>query len=78
MTRIRKVPGRWQIDRKIPVTLIVTLVLAVAAQSAAAIWWAGRMDYRVELAEKTLKAAVETVGAYNERLIRLETRGNQI
>lgn len=76
--RSRKPANRWQLDRKIPVTLIVTVTILLLTQSAAAVWWASRMDYRMELAENTLKAAVATVAVQGERLIRLETRGNPL
>ena len=39
--------GGWKIDRKIPVALLFALVL----QSAAVVWWAARLDSRVEALE---------------------------
>ena len=62
--------GRWTIDRKIPLALIITL----AIQSGVFIWWAAGIDFRVTQLEKgdALRAP------QGERIIRLETKVDSV
>lgn len=39
----------WVLDKKIPITLIVTILI----QTATAIWWASKVEERVSVLERT-------------------------
>lgn len=66
--------SRWHWDRKVPIALIVTLVLTFAGQSATALWWASKMDTRVEALERQTMTAAPTSAEQGTRLTRVETR----
>lgn len=56
----------WQVDRHIPVALLLAMVI----QTVGIVWWAATLTGRVaELEQK-----VATLQPASERLIRLETR----
>lgn len=60
----------WHWDRKIPIATIVTLILVFAGQSGTALWWASKMDSRVDSLEKqTLMSAPN-----GDRLTRVEVK----
>jgi hypothetical protein len=57
---------RWQIDKHIPLALILTIVL----QTATIVWWAAGINHEVaDLKQRALSAATQP-----ERIVRLETR----
>ena len=60
----------WHLDRRIPVAIIVTL----AIQTGAAIWFASGIAHRVDSLERQQTAA----SPQGERIIRLETRMESI
>lgn len=58
--------GKWHLDRKVPIALI----LALAFQTSAVSWWAATLSARVDLLERQAVA----IGPQAERIIRLETK----
>lgn len=56
----------WHLDKRVPITLIATLVM----QSTAILWWAASMNARVDALERQSNAQQETLA----RLSRLEAR----
>lgn len=63
---------RWQIDRHIPLALIVTIMM----QTGGAIWFAAKMDSRVEVLEQQssiTKQMLDRMESMNARLVRIET-----
>ena len=62
--------GSWHLDKRVPVALI----LAIALQSFTAIWWAGRIDSRVDSIERRQ----EQQAPQGDRIVRLETRMENI
>ena len=56
--------NHWHLDKRVPIAIIV----ALAAQTAAIIWWAATMEARVSAIETTLLANANT----SERLTRIE------
>ncbi len=54
----------WHLRRQVPVTLF----LAIAIQSAVAIWWAAEMDTRVDY----LESHFTTTQTFSERLTKIE------
>jgi hypothetical protein len=57
---------RWQIDKHIPLALIMTIVL----QTATIVWWAAGINHEVaDLKQRALSASTQP-----ERIVRLETR----
>lgn len=57
-------PEGWHLDKKVPITLIVTIFL----QSAMAIWWIAKTDGRIENLEKIGEARAEM----SDRLVKAE------
>jgi len=62
--------SRWHWDRKIPIALILTLLMAFAGQTSTALWWASKMDSRVENLEKQSA----TTAPQGDRLTRVEVK----
>lgn len=70
----------WHLDKKVPVTIILTILL----QTAALIWWASKMDSRVATLEETDRRAdqihavtdakLESLRGDRDRLVRMETQ----
>lgn len=58
--------ARWHLDKRIPIAII----LAIAVQSGAGIWWAASVDGRVT----SLERQVQTSAPDRERLTRVEVR----
>ena len=58
--------GRWHLDKRVPLALMVTIIL----QTAAAVWAASSLYQRVEQLERQMTAAAPQ----GERLIRLEEK----
>jgi hypothetical protein len=78
MTRKSRAPApvldrsdaNWHLDRKVPVALMMTMFLMFAGQSATALWWASKMDSRVENLEKQNASAAPMP----DRLTRVEVK----
>lgn len=71
----------WHVDKKIPIALIVTIVLAILGQTIAGTVWITRIDTkvdntitRVEILERSKEAAALAAQPQTERLIRVETK----
>jgi len=69
----------WHLDRRVPVTIILALVL----QTMGGVWWGARLDARVEsntarlaAAEALLTNQIAERSAMVERLARIEERAN--
>lgn len=62
--------ARWHVDRKVPVALMVTMFLAFAGQTTTAIWWASKMDSRVDILEKQNVTSAPNA----DRLTRVEVK----
>lgn len=56
--------NHWHLDKRVPIAIIV----ALAVQSAAIIWWAATMEARVNAIEAAMLAGADT----SERLTRIE------
>jgi hypothetical protein len=61
---------QWHLDKRVPLALIVTLAL----QSGAFIWWAAKADNRLEYLERTVNASAPQI----ERVIRLEAKMDSV
>jgi hypothetical protein len=57
---------KWHLDKKVPVALIVT----IAFQTTAIVWWAASVSQRVDALERNAMAAIPRL----ESVIRLETK----
>lgn len=60
----------WQIDKRIP----VALVLALLTQAAAAVIWAARVDARIAVVESHVEATKDDP----TRITRLESAGSEV
>lgn len=60
----------WQIDRHIPIAVIITLVL----QTVSFVWYAARQDYKIDEHEKALTLIAQQLPVRAERISRLEER----
>jgi len=56
--------NHWHLDKRVPIAIIISL----AVQSAAIIWWAATMEARVNAIEAAMLAGADT----SERLTRIE------
>lgn len=56
----------WHLDKKVPLALILTMAL----QTTAVVWWASSLTERVSVLEKR----VETTAPQAERLTRVEVK----
>ena len=56
--------GRWHLDRRVPIALIVTILL----QTAGLVWWAASLTERVNTLERRADASAPQA----ERITRLE------
>jgi hypothetical protein len=56
----------WHLDKKVPLALILTLAL----QSGAFIWWAAKADNRLDNLERDRPVSTSQV----ERIVRLEAK----
>jgi len=56
----------WQVDRRIPLALILTII----AQTGGIVWWASGLTYRVEQLERQAADAMPQA----DRLTRVEVR----
>lgn len=57
-------PEGWHLDKKVPITLIITIFL----QSAVAIWWIAKVDNRIENLERENSER----STYSDRLVKTE------
>lgn len=73
MTR-RNDDMHWAIDRKVPVALIVTMLVAFLGQWGAAAYWVASTNTRLEVVEHQSLL----IGPQAERIIRLETKVDAI
>ena len=73
-TVIDKSDERWHVDRKVPVSLIVTLVLVFGGQSVTALMWASKADARIERLEEAAKLSAPQTTAQGDRLTRVEVK----
>jgi hypothetical protein len=67
----------WQMDRRVPIALVLTLCL----QAGAAVWWASGkekqdifQDLRLLAVEQAVNKASDMQGQITERLARIEER----
>jgi hypothetical protein len=58
--------SQWHLDKKVPLALI----FAIAMQTAAALWWASKVDSRVDALERK----TDNVQTQNDKIIRLEAK----
>jgi len=58
--------GQWHLDKRIP----VALVFALLVQTAAGVWFAAKIDARVQFLEQTMNARADT----RDRIVRVETQ----
>jgi hypothetical protein len=65
---------RWHVDRKVPVALLVTLLLTFSGQTVTALWWASKIDSRIEQLERVTATAAPTTSEQGTRLTRVETK----
>lgn len=65
---------RWHVDRKVPISLIVTLVLVFGGQSVTAMMWASKADARIERLEEAAKVSGPQSIAQGDRLTRVEVK----
>lgn len=73
-TVIDKSDASWHLDRKVPISLIVTLVMVFGGQTVTALWWAGKVDSRIERLEEITKIAAPQTADQRDRLTKLEVK----
>jgi hypothetical protein len=73
-TVVDKSDTSWHVDKKVPISLIVTLVLVFGGQTVTALWWASKVDARIERLEDTAKLSTPQTLAQGDRLTRVEVK----
>lgn len=63
-------PGRWHVNRGIPVVWLVGSMFIGFAQFGGLVWYASQFNTRVDIVER----AVPLIAAQGERLTRLEEK----
>lgn len=61
---------KWQVDRRVPLAMILTFFLTIGAQTCTIVWWASGLTSRVEYLEKQVAATAPQ----GDRLTRVEVR----
>lgn len=60
----------WHLDKKVPLAMILTIVL----QTGAFVWFAARLDQRVEALERSEARATISAPVHADRLTRVEVK----
>lgn len=60
----------WHLDRKVPIAMILTIVM----QTGAFVWFAARLDQRVEALERSEARATISAPVHADRLTRVEVK----
>ena len=60
----------WHVDRRVPLSIIMTLLFTFAGQTGTIVWFVSKLDGRVEMLEK----AQVTMAPQGDRLTRVETK----
>lgn len=71
------IQNRWQLERKIPLGIIIAIIL----QTLTAIWWAAKLDSRVVMQENWFQKnqhLAEKVFRLEERLIAIHEEINEL
>lgn len=77
MTNKTNVLTKWQLERKIPLGIIIAILL----QTLTAIWWAAKLDTRVVMQEEWFQKnqhLAEKVFRLEERLIAIHEEINEL
>lgn len=77
MTNKTNILTRWQLERKIPLGIIIAIIL----QTLTAIWWAAKLDSRVVMQEDWFQKnqhLAEKVFRLEERLIAIHEEINEL
>lgn len=60
--------GGWHLDRRIPVTLIVTVLLATIGPSASAIWWLSATNTRIDTLEQHMSEVLVSMRSMEDEI----------
>jgi hypothetical protein len=77
MTNKTNILNKWQLERKIPLGIIIAIIL----QTLTAIWWAAKLDSRVVMQEEWFQKnqhLAEKVFRLEERLIAIHEKINEL
>lgn len=77
MTNKTNILTRWQLERKIPLGIIIAIIL----QTLTAIWWSAKLDSRVVMQEEWFQKnqhLAEKVFRLEERIIALHEEINEL
>lgn len=58
------VADKWQVDRRVPVAMIGSLLGFLGVQSIGIVWWASRIDFRVTAVELKQETADRTLNDF--------------
>lgn len=66
----RQYEREWHLDKKVPIAMILTIIL----QTGTFVWFAARLDHRVEALEKSEARATSSAPVHADRLTRVEVK----
>lgn len=70
MTEEQKYEREWHLDKKVPIAMILTIAL----QTGAFVWFAARLDHRVEALERSETRLSSSAPVTSDRLTRVEVK----
>jgi hypothetical protein len=70
MTEEQKYDRQWHLDKKVPIAMIITIAL----QTGAFVWFAARLDHRVEALERSELRSTMVAPVQADRLTRVEVK----
>jgi len=65
----REIDTSWKVDKHIPLALMLTIVL----QTVSIVWFAAKMDSRIEVNQKAVMVNQQSIINHDERLKYIET-----
>lgn len=70
MTEDQRYEREWHLDKKVPIAMILTIAL----QTGAFVWFAARLDHRVEALERSETRLSTSAPVTADRLTRVEVK----
>jgi hypothetical protein len=68
--RDQSTDGNWHLDKRVPIAMILTIVL----QTGTFVWFAARLDHRVEALERSESRLTTSAPVQADRLTRVEVK----
>jgi hypothetical protein len=74
LVKLSEEKGKWHIEKNIPISLI----LAIAVQTCAAVWWIAKTESRIDNIEQVASQPNVALNNLEERVTRIESTLDKI